>query len=231
MNDLAGWIANIIISVTDFFRLEKTGKSPYDPPLSPTFDAYYDYSATEADLFGNADSIGIFRAHQILRNSPLNEGILKLSDVFTLYYKGETALRPEISLPPSPSYSLYTSENRWKIFSLFFGFMVDGGVGGYIWVPDSPTLWAAVKSPYSSSNPIGKDYDNRLFYYSVFWLTRRESTAFLGLYLWSNKEYPDYLINHFSDNIDFPQPVSWIKNILNDLFETKFLSFVKNLAL
>lgn len=66
----------------------------------------------------------------------------------------------------------------------FFGFLAEDGTGGYIWVPDSTNLWPQVMAPYSVSNPTGKDYDNRLFAFAEFWLTRRKSPfdAIYGLF-------------------------------------------------
>ncbi|NEN25409.1 hypothetical protein G3O08_18080 [Cryomorpha ignava] len=233
VNDLAGWIANVIIPVTDFFIWEESGKSPYAGDEAPdtNFNAFYDYSAPRADLYGNADSIGIYRAYQVLNDHEPNEGKLKLSDVFTLYYKGEAQLRSEINLPTNPSYSLYTAQDRWKIFSLYFGFLAEDGFGGFVWIPDDPTLWAKVKAPYSIANPTGKDYNNRLFDYAEFWLTSRESIATLGFALRLNFSFPSNLINHFSEFMDFSQPEVWVLNKIQESFESKFLGFVKNLTL
>lgn len=136
-------------------------------------------------------------------------------------------LRPEINISVSPSQPFYTVINRWKAFSLFFGFLAENGTGGYIWVPDNATLWANVKAPYATSNPTGKDYDNRLFKFAEFWLTRRISTVSLALALVNNSSFPNLFINRFSD---FNQPEAWVINQIHESFESKFLTFVKSLA-
>ncbi|NEN25403.1 hypothetical protein G3O08_18050 [Cryomorpha ignava] len=233
VNDLAGWLANIVIPVTDFFILEQTGTSPYkeNTPAS-NFDAYYEYSAPHADLYGNADAIGIYQAYQVLNEFAPNEGKLRLSDVFTLYYKGESELRPEINISVSPSQPFYTVTNRCKVFSLYFGFLADDSAGGYIWVPDNQTLWDKVKAPYSISNPTGKDYDNRLFKFSEFWLTRRKLFLFIEPALVADSKYHEFFISRFSNINDFDQPVlEWVKSKLSESFESKFLPFVKNLVI
>ncbi|NEN25408.1 hypothetical protein G3O08_18075 [Cryomorpha ignava] len=232
VNDLAGWIANVIIPVTDFFIWEESGKSPYAGDEAPdtNFNAFYDYSAPRADLYGSADSIGIYRAYQVLNDHEPNEGKLKLSDVFTLYYKGEAQLRSEINLPTNPSYSLYTAQDRWKIFSLYFGFLAEDGTGGYIWVPDSPN-WTTVKGEYSASTPSGKNYDKRLFDYAEFWLTRRKREAGTGFSLLLNNEIDEEDINRFSEFTEFEEPVQWVESFIQNAFENKFLPFIKNLTL
>lgn len=140
-------------------------------------------------------------------------------------------MRPEINISVSPSQPFYTVINRWKAFSLFFGFLAENGTGGYIWVPDNATLWANVKAPYATSNPTGKDYDNRLFKFAEFWLTRRKLDYLLVTYLVYSLKYPDYLISKFNDITDFDQPVQWTNVKITESFENKFLPYVKTLTM
>ncbi|NEN25401.1 hypothetical protein G3O08_18040 [Cryomorpha ignava] len=238
INDLAGWIANIAIPATDYFLHVRDGVSPIKEryaPTTPNLQAYYDISAPIVDLNGNADSIGILWAYEVLNENPNNEG-LKLSDVFTLYYQGETNLRSEITLPSTPSLPFYAAVNRWKIFSLFFGFMAEDG-GEYIWVPDNPTLWAKVKAPFSQSNPQGKNYDERLFNLAEFWYSSVDnnypipiiSIPKIAYNLQLGKEIPETLIKRFtSESFYNPETtqILWINSQLKILLEDKFLNYV-----
>lgn len=232
VNDLAGWLANIIIPVADYFILQDTGESPYDPPLSPNFDSYFSHSAPDADLFGNADAIGIWKAYQVLLDVNPPEK-LNLSDVFILYYKGLTYLQNHndnnITIPVNPVQDYYTVDDRWKIFSLFFGFMAKDNNNNYYWVPDFPE-WNNVKNNYSATNPQGRNYDNRMFHFAEFWITRRKQKSDLGFALLKNTAYPTSKISRFNNINDFNQPVNWVNNKIIESFELKFLPFIRALT-
>jgi hypothetical protein len=113
---------------------------------------------------------------------------------------------------------------------LFFGFLAEDGTGGYTWVPDTPN-WATVKGEYSATTPDGKNYDNRLFNFAEFWLTRRKKEGVLAPYLLFNTEYPEILINRYDQISDFNQPVDWVIGMIQDAFESKFLPLVKSLTM
>lgn len=166
-------------------------------------------------MYGNADAIGIFRAYQVLNEYTSNAGILKLSDVFTLYYKGASELRPEIGISSTPLYSLFTVQNRWKMFSLFFGFLREDGTGGYFWVPDAPSLWSNVKAPYSISNPNGRDYSNRLYHFAEFWFTRRGSYLALVYYFFRNISMPEENISRFLNAPNVVNPSQFAQSLIN----------------
>ncbi|NEN25405.1 hypothetical protein G3O08_18060 [Cryomorpha ignava] len=229
VNDLTGWLANIITPVTDFFVHATTGNSPLNPPISLDFADYYEYSAPLADLYGNADGIGIYRAYEVLIENTANVD-LRLSDIFILYYKGVSFLRPEISLLESPSQSFYTVADRWKIFSIFFGFMTIDQQGNYVWLPNNPTLWADVKSEFSAFNNIGKGYTKRLLAFAEFWYTTRKSKSRTGVNLFLDLEIFEYEIFRFSNSTEYlndgVSQKTWVEEKILDVFENDFIPFI-----
>lgn len=238
VNDLAGWLANVATPAVEYFYNLKTGETLHNDPSLTSIQALYDWSAPAADLNGNADAIGIWWAYQVLSEAnpnPQNESpTLKLSDVFTLYYLGASQLRPEINPPlANPMHPFYTSENRWKIFALFFHFMESDGNGGYNWLPDDNTEWPKIMHDYDATNfPQGRSYNSRLFGFALFWYNRLLHFIALGGYLFSNLEYTEIDvfstgINDNFNNSGFNEN-DFIINQLQTCFTDYFLDFVKN---
>lgn len=196
----------------------------------PTLQYYYEVSSCQEVAFGNTDSIGIYRAYQVLNENPTNTD-LKLSDVFTLYYKGAGALRSGISLLATPTFNRFTLANRWKIFSLFYGFLEEPSAGSFNWIPDDATKFANLKAPYNSTtNPTGKDYDNRLYNFAEFWYNTREeyySTAFNLIF-----ETDFWSISRLKSSGNFESTgkseKQWMLDELQVAFETLFLTSLKN---
>lgn len=233
VDDLAGWVANVITPATEYFLdVKSTGNNP-----KKTLEHYFKRSAPVSDLYANADSIGIWWAYNVLKHN----SDLKLSDVFTLYYKGGNHLRTGIMVSPSPHFPYYTNTNRWKIFSLFFGFMDENEN----WIPDNPTQWQKVKGKHSNNNPLGRSYvydDNqthndrlRFLGFAEFWYTRLKSPKWTGFCLSKNIEIDNDDIVRFdsSSNGNFigsgKNEKEWVLNIIKTLFETYFLqNFLKD---
>lgn len=88
-------------------------------------------------------------------------------------------------------------------------------------MPDDPILWADVKAEYSSSNPNGKDYDNRLFYYSEFWLTVNDNYFITGYSLYWDDPIDVDRIKRFNTVGNFNNTTldekSWVKDVLDAL--------------
>ncbi len=232
-NDLAGWLANLATAAAEFFYQEKEG-SPHPSsslPNNSTLLDYYNASFPDADKYGNIDSIGIYWSYLTLKSNSNNTD-LKLSDVFTLYYKGASFLRSEISLPiifPKP---FYTSLNRWKIFSLFYGFMEPNGSGGYNWVPDNSTEFSILKG-LNSTNSKGREYNKRLFDFTKFWISRLYDELFIAPFMLIDKPvWNKFITNPSTVNDDFngggTSEKVWIENQLNDLFINDFLPELKS---
>ena len=239
VNDLAGWIANVATPSSEFFYRQLSGEPLHKPKLSNNLDAYYLYSAPDADLYGNADSIGILRAYQVLLEAnPPEYGSeeLRLSDILTLYYLGSSQLRPEINPPLENSiHPFYTSDNRWKIFALFFGFMKENDSGAYIWVPGTSD-WESVLAQYDpETNPKGRNYNNRLFAFSTFWYNEIITGVhyiILGSFITLDIEYPDSLITRYLDSGEFnntgDSEKAFVTQQLFDCFHNKFIPFLEN---
>ena len=211
VNDLAGWLANVATPAVEYFYNLKTGETLHNDPSLNSLQALYDWSAPAADLNGNADAIGIWWAYQVLSEANPNPQTesqkLKLSDVFTLYYLGASQLRPEINPPlANPIHPFYTSENRWKIFALFFHFIESDGSGGYNWLPDDNTEWPKIMHDYDVTNfPQGRSYNSRLFGFALFWYNviynPQPYTHYphLSFDLFFNLEFPNDDIIQFDD--------------------------------
>ncbi|NJN78387.1 MAG: hypothetical protein HC803_08720 [Saprospiraceae bacterium] len=115
--DLAAVIANIATPIPEvLFHQERGGSvynnSPLIAPATPDLLEYYEISAPDADLFGNADAMGLFVAYKKLRN---NQN-LKLSDVLRLYYKDEN---PK-GLTVDSTITKYTVNYRWFLVAEYF---------------------------------------------------------------------------------------------------------------
>lgn len=170
---------------------------------------------------------------------------LKLSNVFTLYYKGASFLRTGITLLSTPSKEFFTSSNRWKAFSKHFGFYRKDTSGNYFWVPDNATEWNKVMADYSVSNPTGRDYENRLFGFAEFWNTTINKMSYSSILSFSFKEFVEFSLNLFSNKIipndsvvryntsgnfngsGSPQDI-WVKNQTNNFLQISFISYLKN---
>jgi|SRR5690554_3395402 len=138
-----------------------------------------------------------------------------------------------VYLPP-PTFNRFTLADRWKIFSLFYGFLEEPTAGNFIWVPDDSTKFANLKASYdSASNPTGKDYDNKLFHFAEFWYNRREEYYRTALNLIFKTDYFD--IRSFKTTGTFAGTVKtekqWILDELNQIFENTFLSNLKTLTI
>jgi hypothetical protein len=95
-SDLAGFIADVITPAPEFFyRLQQAPESTFDSPAYPLAGTsnelrrFYDVSAPEADLYGDADAIGLDNAYRSLAVQSGTPTSVKLSDVLTAYYSPE----------------------------------------------------------------------------------------------------------------------------------------------
>ena len=91
--DLAGIIADVATAGAEFFYdLQHPTERRFSGPDYPApgeanaLRKYYDHSAPEADLYGDADGIGLDNAYRSLAIQPGAAADVRLSDVLTVYY-------------------------------------------------------------------------------------------------------------------------------------------------
>jgi hypothetical protein len=128
--DLAGLIANIATPAAEVLHHREHGSSVHEEiyaPRTANLDDYYELSAPEADLLGNADARGLARAYKNLKHN----GGLRLSHVLRLYYQGEISEGLTLRAVVEP----YTWKRRWLILAeeLELVRKVDNK---YLWLPD-----------------------------------------------------------------------------------------------
>jgi hypothetical protein len=116
----------------------------------------------------------------------------------------------------------YTSINRWKIFSLFYGFLKSNGTGGYDWVPDNPADFSILKGLYSI-NSNGREYDRRLYNFTKFWLSRLYYEFWVAPFIFSNNTIPNLFVYDPITNNNFKgsglSEKDWIKRQLDNLLK------------
>lgn len=144
---LAGWVADVGISVGYNERHKDLQEKPIDLqdfsntnihfPENPDIDRYYEISAPEADLEGDIDAYGLYKAWQIVLGNNANA---KLSDVLKFYYQN-----------PSPSSNITNDnfncyENRYFIFCLKTGITSQISGNNYSW-PDYQNIPTSLLEP------------------------------------------------------------------------------------
>jgi hypothetical protein len=231
--DYSGLIANIATPVAEYFYHLKKGKSPQKGiriPKLPDLDFYYNDSAPAADLYGNADAIGIFQAYKNLEHN--ND--LRLSDVFTLYYKGENALQSGIYLNSVQQYQEYTADKRWTILAKYFEVL-----DNTTWLPDTPQ-WA--------NSYIRAKLLNRMWLFAEFWYNRLVNKWYTGSMVALNNNFFRsiyrfiYVNNSFdtineafesqdynANNVIIASKTEYtvLKECVEYCWETKFLTFLR----
>jgi len=173
--DLCGLIGDIGIASSDYFSHKHLGihpdsnKSGY--PELPNLDRYFEYEAPDADLLSDIDAIGLWYAFNTLEANPgaVPERIL-LTDIFTLFYKGESALRDgiDVKTPLDSNYPYYTKEYRYFIFSHFLKFIKENGAS-YSWLPAG-----SANAPSTDWAPIKEAWRLRMFFFTQFWFGKSQ---------------------------------------------------------
>jgi hypothetical protein len=178
VNDLAGWLANVATPIAEVLQHAINGESMYKnnknvkdenkPASENDRDEYYKISAPDADLFGNVDAIGIYYAYKKLQHHGTK---LRLSDVFELYYNGScsSGLTPKddaVLIPDTSQPMPHTTDKRWLIFGIHFGFVRFAGINKYTWLPNYKYAWNKFLSSDESN------LNNRITSFAEFWTTR-----------------------------------------------------------
>jgi hypothetical protein len=178
VNDLAGWLANVATPIAEVLQHAINGESMYKnnknvkdenkPASENDRDEYYKISAPDADLFGNVDAIGIYYAYKKLQHHGTK---LRLSDVFELYYNGScsSGLTPKddaVLIPDTSQPMPHTTDKRWLIFGIHFGFVRFAGINKYTWLPNYKYAWNKFLSSAESN------LNNRITSFAEFWTTR-----------------------------------------------------------
>ncbi|MCZ2131342.1 MAG: hypothetical protein LC109_13895 [Bacteroidia bacterium] len=178
VNDLAGWLANVATPIAEVLQHAINGESMYKnnknvkdenkPASENDRDEYYKISAPDADLFGNVDAIGIYYAYKKLQHHGTK---LRLSDVFELYYNGScsSGLTPKddaVLIPGTSQPMPHTTDKRWLIFGIHFGFVRFAGINKYTWLPNYKYAWNKFLSSDESN------LNNRITSFAEFWTTR-----------------------------------------------------------
>lgn len=204
--DYSGFMANVATPPAEYFFHLKKGTSPQagvSVPLTADLDFYYAISAPTADLFGNADALGIYMAYLNLVDN-INNTNLRLSDVLTLYYNGAASLRNHISLGSNPPKRFYQVKDRWKNVGIYLGFLAVAG-SSYTWWPDTPSdpTWQVIRNKYL----------NTMWVFTEFWYNKLCTENYFDKF---------YFASRITKNS--PSPIRRLKYVSDaaDLLDTDF---------
>ena len=210
-NDFAGFIPDLVTPIADVLYHEEKGESAYKgelyAPSTADLNQYFEISAPEPDLLGDADGIGLYRAYEMLNGN----ADLRFSDVLTLYYKGAGELRPGLTI--SGPHTYYTVAYRWFIVAEFFSFVtpVPPTTDTYNWLPDLPDtdpVWSGVKD----------DLKIRMYNFTKFWYNTLDNFSLTGITLFSGYchviDIPSTQESNIDDNIEI-------------ILHQKFASYIK----
>ncbi len=222
--DYSGLIANIATPIAECFYHLKKNVPPYSGSRVPNYadlSRYYEISAPNADLFGNADALGIYCAYENLKH---NTGLL-LSDVFTLYYYGKSSLRQGLIIKPVRTY--YKYDKRWANLATEFKIL-----SGTTWLPDSPFLsleWSDIRASIL----------NKMWLFAEFWYNKLLHKKWTGFRVAENIPFPIHRFisvdnqSSISDpsfnETDYNQSKDYqvLKDYVEYCFENRFLLFLK----
>jgi hypothetical protein len=163
--DLTAIIANIATPAAEVaYHLEfnKTAQPrAFAPPQSPDLLRYYEISAPDADLHGNADAIGVYRAYRALVH---NQGI-RYSHALNLYYFNSVTLGFTIAQPNDFNYEpYYNVSRRWLILARHFRLVLESG-NQYKWLPE-----LSLNDPdYSEWISTKNIFLNKMYHFAEFW--------------------------------------------------------------